>query len=78
MMQSTYGTDNEKGTGLGLPLCKELAEKIGGQLNVISISGKGSTFSLTLPQAKIKFKGFVTIKFTANSKFILIITIIYL
>ncbi len=46
---SVAGTDNEKGTGLGLALCREYLLKIGGQLTVESIAGRGSTFSFTLP-----------------------------
>lgn len=45
---STRGTANEKGTGLGLILCREFAEKNNGQLYVESEEGKGSTFFLTL------------------------------
>lgn len=46
---STSGTQNEKGTGLGLNLCKEYLEKAGGQLIIQSIAGKGSTFIIQLP-----------------------------
>ncbi|WP_372936181.1 sensor histidine kinase [Mariniphaga sediminis] len=49
---STTGTQNEKGTVLGLILCKEFVEKHGGRIWVESKEGKGSMFSLTLPFIK--------------------------
>lgn len=48
---STLGTGNEKGTGLGLLLCKEFIEKNNGHISVASTQGKGSTFTISLPSA---------------------------
>ncbi|MBX3009278.1 MAG: PAS domain S-box protein [Melioribacteraceae bacterium] len=46
---SERGTKGEKGTGLGLILCKEFIEKIEGTIWVSSIEGEGSIFTFSLP-----------------------------
>ncbi|MGB0431471.1 MAG: PAS domain-containing sensor histidine kinase, partial [Bacteroidia bacterium] len=46
---STRGTENEKGTGLGLQLCYEFIHKLKGKIWVQSELGKGSSFSVSLP-----------------------------
>lgn len=49
--RSKSGTAEEKGTGLGLLLCKEMIAKLDGHLTVESELGKGSTFRFTLPKS---------------------------
>ena len=47
--ETTYGTNNEEGSGLGLQLCKDFAVKNGGDVMVESVVGEGSTFSVLVP-----------------------------
>lgn len=46
---TTKGTANEKGTGLGLILCKDFVERNGGTIWAESYKNEGSTFCFTLP-----------------------------
>lgn len=45
------GTDGEPGSGLGLPLCKRLIERHGGVLDIESVEGSGSLFSVFFPHS---------------------------
>jgi signal transduction histidine kinase len=51
-MVSTPGTENEKGTGLGLKLCSELIKINKGKIHVESKEGEGACFIITIPQGK--------------------------
>ena len=52
-VSSSQGTDGEKGTGLGLLLCKEFVDTHKGKILVTSKLGQGSTFTFTLPNKAI-------------------------
>ncbi|HVO75892.1 MAG TPA: response regulator [Ignavibacteriaceae bacterium] len=52
--KSRLGTENEKGTGLGLFITQKYVEKNGGTLDVVSQINKGTAFSFTIPNAPIQ------------------------
>lgn len=47
--ESTTGTNNEKGTGIGLIICKDFIDALGGKIMVESEIGRGTTFILSIP-----------------------------
>ena len=49
LFNTTYGTDNEKGSGLGLKLCKDFVERNGGKIWCETSINHGSTFLFTVP-----------------------------
>jgi signal transduction histidine kinase len=51
-IESTPGTENEKGTGLGLKLCYELVKINHGSITVESREGEGTCFIIGLPMSK--------------------------
>ena len=53
--KSTLGTNNEKGTGLGLILCREFIEMHNGKIRVESEVGVGSTFWISLPNIENRY-----------------------
>jgi signal transduction histidine kinase len=51
-IESTPGTENEKGTGFGLKLCHELVKINNGTITIESTEGEGTCFTITLPEQK--------------------------
>lgn len=49
---TSYGTKNEEGSGLGLALCRDFTERLGGKLWFVSEENKGSTFSFSVHLTK--------------------------
>lgn len=58
-LYSTRGTDNEKGSGIGLSLCKEFTERSSGKIWVESEVDKGTIFTFTLPINQQKFESVI-------------------
>lgn len=52
---TTYGTANEKGTGLGLLVCKNIVEQNGGRIWAEGRVGEGATFYFTIPAETVAF-----------------------
>lgn len=49
---TTYGTNNEKGTGLGVIMCKDFVEKNNGEFSINSEIGKGTLIEIKLPSER--------------------------
>ncbi len=54
-----FFTTKQKGTGLGLPLCQRIIRDHGGNIEVRSVQGKGSTFIVRLPTSRTFAEGFL-------------------
>lgn len=50
--KTTRGTANEKGSGLGLPMCADILNQVGGRIKAESTVGKGSRLFIFLPQVE--------------------------
>ena len=50
--KTTMGTSGERGTGLGLIICREMVESCGGTIGARSQEGRGTTFTFTLPKSE--------------------------
>jgi two-component system sensor histidine kinase/response regulator len=53
---TTYGTDNEKGSGLGFQLCKEFVALNNGYIWIESLPSSGSTFNVSLPRRELQIQ----------------------
>jgi PAS domain S-box-containing protein len=50
LVTSTRGTQNEKGSGLGMLLCKDFIDRMGGNMHIESTPGKGTSITLSFPK----------------------------
>lgn len=53
MFQRLHGRNEYSGTGMGLAICRRIAEHHGGNVTARSIPGTGSTFTVTIPTTRI-------------------------
>jgi signal transduction histidine kinase len=57
-----YGTAGEKGSGLGLMLCREFIEKNNGAMTIESIPSQGSRFSFSVPLTSCRIVHFADLQ----------------
>jgi light-regulated signal transduction histidine kinase (bacteriophytochrome) len=53
MFERLHGKTEYKGSGIGLAICRKIAERHGGTIAAVSGAGKGATFTITLPGTQV-------------------------